>query len=70
MREYGFSLTLILPYKDEIYDFVLTRENTGQWKYIFSHILCSENVWFCDVFREKSKRKIRKKLLNPFQDGP
>ena len=39
MREYGFSLTRILPYKDKIVDFVLMRENKGQWKPIFSHIL-------------------------------
>ena len=30
MREYGFSLTRILPYKDKIYDSVLIRENIGQ----------------------------------------
>ena len=44
MREYGFSLTRILPYKDKIYDSVLVRENTGQWKAVFSHILRSENT--------------------------
>ena len=41
MQEYGFSLTRILPYRDKIYDFVLMWENTGQWKPVFSHILCS-----------------------------
>ena len=30
MREYGFSLTRILPYKDRNYDSVLIRENKGQ----------------------------------------
>ena len=30
MREYGVSLTRILPYKDKIVDFVLIQENTGQ----------------------------------------
>ena len=30
MREYGFSLTRILPYKDKIHDFALIPENTGQ----------------------------------------
>ena len=30
MREYGFSLTLIFPYKNKIYDFAVIRENTGQ----------------------------------------
>ena len=32
MREYGFSLTRILPYKNRIVDSVLIRENTGQCK--------------------------------------
>ena len=44
MREYGFSLTRIHPYKDKIYDSVLIQENTGQWKPVFSHILRSENT--------------------------
>ena len=30
MREYGFSLTFIHPYKDKTEDFVLIRENTDQ----------------------------------------
>ena len=42
MREYGFSLTRILPDKDKIYDFVLIRESTAQWKPVFSHIICSD----------------------------
>ena len=42
MREYGFSVTCILPYNDTVYDFVLIRENTGHWKPVFLHILCSE----------------------------
>ena len=42
MREYGFSVTRILPYKDKIVDFVLIRENTGHSKPVFLHILCSE----------------------------
>ena len=41
MWEYGFSLTRILPYNGKIVDSVLTRENTGQRKPVFSHILCS-----------------------------
>ena len=41
MRKYVFSLTRILPYNDRIYDSVLIRKNTGQWKPVFSHILCS-----------------------------
>ena len=40
MQEYGFSLTRTLPYKENIVDFVLIRENTGQWKPVFSCILC------------------------------
>ena len=31
MREYGFSLTRFLSYKDKIYNYVLTWENTRQW---------------------------------------
>ena len=41
MQKYGFSLTCILPYKDRIVYSILIRENTGQWKPIFSHILYS-----------------------------
>ena len=41
MREYGFSLKCILPYDDRVYDYVLLRENTGQRKPVFSHILRS-----------------------------
>ena len=51
MREYEFSLTRFLPYKDKIYDFLLIRENTGQWKPVFSHILRSEGPerWIIEV---------------------
>ena len=42
MREYGFSLTCNLPYKDRIVDSLLIQENTGQWELVFSHILCSD----------------------------
>ena len=41
MQEYGFSVTRILPYKDKNVDVVLIRENTGHWKPVFSHSLCS-----------------------------
>ena len=34
----------ILPYKDRIYDSVLIRENAGQCKPVFSHILCSDTL--------------------------
>ena len=40
MREYWAFLTLVFPYKDRIEDYVLVRENTGQRKLVFSHILC------------------------------
>ena len=40
MREYGFSVTRVLPY-ERIYDSVPIRKNTGEWKPITSHILCS-----------------------------
>ena len=43
MREYGFSLSRILPYKDRNYDSFLIRKNMGQWKPLFSHLLCTLN---------------------------
>ena len=49
MRKYRFLLTLILSSTDIIVDSVLIRENTGKWKTVFSHILCSDvfskNIW-------------------------
>ena len=45
MREYGFSSTRILTYKDKICDFVFIWENTGQWKPVLSHIFCSESLY-------------------------
>ena len=36
----------ILPYKDKIYDFIYIRKNTGHWKPVFSHILCSVSWQF------------------------
>ena len=48
MPDYGFSLAPFFSYKDKIVDSedrivdsVLIRENTGQRKPIFWHILCS-----------------------------
>ena len=41
MPEYGFLLTRILPDIDRICDSVFIREKMGQWKPVFSHILCS-----------------------------
>ena len=54
MQKYGFSLTLILPYKERIVDSVLLRENTGHWKPVFSHILCS------DIFNKENINKLEK----------
>ena len=42
MREYGFSLTRILPYMDRIYNSVFIQKNKGQEQPVFSHILDSE----------------------------
>ena len=44
----------ILPYKYKIYDFVLIRENTGQWKPVFQHILCSFLLW--NIMRSEVKK--------------
>ena len=46
MWRYEFSLTRILPYKDRIVDSVIIRKNTGQWKSVFSHILCTVSFSF------------------------
>ena len=64
MREYEFSLTRIHPYKDRIWDSVLIRENTGQWKPVFSHILCSD----IPILRKKSSknRQSRKRFISAF----
>ena len=50
MREYGFSLIRIHPYKDKIVDFVFIRENTGQWKPVFLDVLCN-------VMQNRTKQK-------------
>ena len=46
LREYGFSLTRILPYRDRIVDSVLVRENTGSMnthiRPYFMHCLSSD----------------------------
>ena len=54
MREYGFSLTHILPYKKSTYDSALTPENTGQWKPVVLHILCSkkEKKTICNKLKD------------------
>ena len=44
MQECGFLRTRILLYKERIVDSVLIRENTGQWKPVFSHVLCSDGL--------------------------
>ena len=41
MREYGFSLSCIFPYKDRILGSVAIGENTGQGKPVFLYILRS-----------------------------
>ena len=38
MREEGFSMKLIHPYKDRIVDSVFIRGNSGQSKLVFLHI--------------------------------
>ena len=43
MRECGFWLNHILPFKHRIIDSVLTREHVSQWKPVFSHISCSDS---------------------------
>ena len=42
MPEYEFCLICIFPYKDRAYDSAFIRENTGQRKPVFLHILRSE----------------------------
>ena len=44
MPEYGFSLTLVLPYKERIYDSVHVRENTVQRKLVFWHNLRTKDI--------------------------
>ena len=51
MREYGFLLTLIFPYKERIIDSVLVRENTGQWRPVFLHNLWSEFFNITAIFK-------------------
>ena len=58
MREYEFLLTRILPYKGKIYDFVLIRENTGQRKPVFSHILCSGKLLLHRNIKKKNTCKL------------
>ena len=60
MAEYGFSLTLIFPYKARMYDSVLIREDKGQRKPVFLHILrreCYEGLseGYRNIFRGKMK---------------
>ena len=43
MWEYRFSLARILPYKCKIVDFILIRENTGQWNAYFMQWIVSNN---------------------------
>ena len=58
MRKCGFLLTYSLLYKDRIYDFVLIRENVGQGKPVFSHILCSGSEKQMSEITKNGWRKI------------
>ena len=58
MRKCGFLLTYSLLYKDRIYDFVLIRENVGQGKPVFSHILCSGSEKQMSEITKNGRRKI------------
>ena len=49
MSEYGFSLTRIFPYKDRIYEAVVTRESTK--------LLLHENLRICCYTRKMGQRK-------------
>ena len=43
----NISPTHILPYNNKIYDSFYKWKNTGQWKPVFSHILCSNtDIYF------------------------
>ena len=53
MPEYGFSLTLVFPYKDRIYDSVLIPENMGQRKSVLRHILPSECLFVGIIYQQK-----------------
>ena len=55
MREYGFSLTRILPYKDS----VLKWENVFQWKPLFSHILCTDTPFVNSIKGSVTCRNFR-----------
>ena len=44
MLEYGFSLTRTFPYYEKLFNVFLIRENTGQRKPVFWHILPSKVV--------------------------
>ena len=51
LREYGLSRTRILLYKFRIYKSAFMQENTGQWKIVLLHILCSVSWKVCLIFR-------------------
>ena len=58
MPEYGFFLTCISPYKDRIYDYVLTREETGQRKPVYCNILRSGSLTLQNTSEQLVSRKI------------
>ena len=51
MREYGLSRSHILPYKDKIKDFVLIRDNTGQWETRISRMFYALSTSIFNVWR-------------------
>ena len=57
MGEDEFSLPRIRPYKDRIVDSALIRENTGQRKPVFSHILCSKTPLLMIYWIKKNNKK-------------
>ena len=69
MQEYEFSMTRSLTYKDILADFVHIRENVGQWKTLFSHILCSdwEEKGFKSPVQEWFAFRLRMELFCYFQ---
>ena len=48
-------MTRVFPLKDRIYDSDFTRENTGQWKPLFRHILCSVGLRIMRIYQEERK---------------
>ena len=67
MSEYRFSLTFIFRYKNKIEDSVLRRENTGQRKSVFWHILPSgDSIMRYFIQQDSELVLIMKYLINFF----